>query len=139
MAITEIGGKPEPRRPVRVGARTRLERLRRDGAAHAILAAVAKSRRLGRKSILGAGRAAGTTFARQLAMYLIHVELGRPQDAVALMFGRERTTVSYACAAMERVRDDPKIEAEIAAIIAGATARRETPSAAPEMVLHHAA
>jgi chromosomal replication initiation ATPase DnaA len=54
--------------------------------------------------------------ARQLAMYLVHVLLSRPQDVVGVLFGRDRTTVAHACRVMEDRRDDPAIEAEIASI-----------------------
>jgi len=57
---------------------------------------------------------AGAARARQLAMYLTHVALGRSLAEVALAFGRDRTTVSYACAVIEDSRDDPAVEAEIA-------------------------
>jgi chromosomal replication initiation ATPase DnaA len=56
---------------------------------------------------------AGAARARQLAMYLCHVVLGRSLKDVGDAFGRDRTTVSYACAAIEDLRDDAAIEEEI--------------------------
>ena len=44
--------------------------------------------------------------ARHLAMYLMHVSLGRTMTDVAAMMGRARTTVSYACGLVEDMRDD---------------------------------
>ena len=50
-------------------------------------------------------------------MYLLHVLLGRTQAEIGLIFGRERSTVSYACQAIEMLRDeDLALEADIARI-----------------------
>ena len=54
--------------------------------------------------------------ARQLAMYLAHVMLGESLTSVGLAFGRDRTTVSYACNLIEDLRDDPRFEAEVSAL-----------------------
>lgn len=54
--------------------------------------------------------------ARQLAMYLAHVMLGESLTSVGLAFGRDRTTVSYACALIEDLRDDPRFDAEVSAL-----------------------
>jgi len=43
--------------------------------------------------------------ARQIAMYLLHVGLGRTAQDTAHMFHRDRSTVSYACARIEDLRD----------------------------------
>ncbi len=51
--------------------------------------------------------------ARQLAMYLAHVALGRSLSQVGEVFGRDRTTVSYACALIEDRRDDPTFDADV--------------------------
>lgn len=51
--------------------------------------------------------------ARQLAMYLTHVVLGQSLTAVGLAFGRDRTTVSYACALIEDMRDDPGFDQDV--------------------------
>ena len=48
--------------------------------------------------------------ARQLAMYLCHVILGETLTSVGHAFGRDRTTVSHACALIEDMRDDPKFD-----------------------------
>ena len=47
-----------------------------------------------------------TAGARQLAMYLCHVLLGMTLTQVGQFFGRDRTTVAYACALVEDMRDD---------------------------------
>lgn len=52
----------------------------------------------------------GTAFARQVAMYLAHVELGLSLTLVGDQFGRDRTTVSHACGRVEDRRDDPALD-----------------------------
>lgn len=49
-------------------------------------------------------------FARQVAMYLAHVTFGLTLTAVGRAFGRDRTTVSHACALIEDARDDPDFD-----------------------------
>lgn len=51
--------------------------------------------------------------ARQLSMYLAHVILGESLTAIGQAFGRDRTTVSYACALIEDLRDDPAFDAAV--------------------------
>jgi chromosomal replication initiation ATPase DnaA len=51
--------------------------------------------------------------ARQIAMYLTHVVMGQSLSAVGMAFGRDRTTVSYACALIEDMRDDQAFDAEL--------------------------
>jgi len=46
-------------------------------------------------------------------MYLSHVVLGQSLTAVGVAFGRDRTTVSYACALIEDMRDDPGFDDEV--------------------------
>jgi chromosomal replication initiation ATPase DnaA len=54
--------------------------------------------------------------ARQVAMYLAHVVFGHSLTEVGEIFGRDRTTVSYACALIEDLRDDRGFDAEICAL-----------------------
>lgn len=54
--------------------------------------------------------------ARQLAMYLSHVVLRRTLLEIGEAFGRDRTTVSYACALIEDLRDDPRFDDEVTAL-----------------------
>jgi len=51
--------------------------------------------------------------ARQLAMYLAHVVLGLSLSEIGELFGRDRTTVSYACALIEDMRDDQNFDDEV--------------------------
>lgn len=55
-----------------------------------------------------------TAETRQLAMYLAHVVYGCPLQDIAQIFGRNRSTVSHACALVEDRRDDPAFDAEVA-------------------------
>lgn len=50
---------------------------------------------------------APVAFARQVAMYLTHVVCGLSLTDVGTLFGRDRTTVAYACGLVEDRRDDP--------------------------------
>jgi chromosomal replication initiation ATPase DnaA len=54
--------------------------------------------------------------ARQLAMYLSHVVLGHTLADIGEVFGRDRTTVSYACALIEDMRDDPQFDDEVSGL-----------------------
>lgn len=54
--------------------------------------------------------------ARQLAMYLSHVVLGRTLMEIGDAFGRDRTTVSYACALIEDMRDNRLFDDEVSAL-----------------------
>jgi hypothetical protein len=55
------------------------------------------------------GRAA-VAFARQVAMYLAHVQFGLSLSQVGRLFRRDRTTVAHACAQVEDRRDDPRFD-----------------------------
>ena len=51
---------------------------------------------------------------RQIAMYVAHVELGLCMRDVGDGFGRDRTTVLYACHQVEDLRDDADFDAIVA-------------------------
>ena len=112
-------------RPLSRRSRYRLERLRVDPLAYALVARIARLRRVSLRDLMqgtrGTGNAAQT---RQLAMYLVHVLLSRPQDVVGELFDRDRTTVSHACIQMESLREENlSIGAEMARIEAEGWAR----------------
>jgi len=50
---------------------------------------------------------------RQLAMYMMHVVIGRSLTEVGRFFGRDRTTVSHACIRIEDLRDDLEFDEKI--------------------------
>ena len=54
--------------------------------------------------------------ARQVAMYVAHVVFGMSMERVGAAFGRDRSTVSYACRAMEDRRDDARFDRWIDAL-----------------------
>lgn len=51
-------------------------------------------------------RSPSAALARQVAMYVAHVAFGVKIADVGVCFGRDRTTVSYACNRVEDWRDD---------------------------------
>ena len=105
-------------RALKARSRYRLGRLRRDAVAYALVEMIVRLRRVALRDVLQGHRGVGNAaLTRQMAMYLVHVVLSRPQDVVGLLFDRERTTVSHACSAIETLReDDPAIDAELARI-----------------------
>ncbi|MCS6760322.1 MAG: hypothetical protein MO852_16385 [Candidatus Devosia euplotis] len=66
----------------------------------------------------------GTARARQLAMYLSHVVLGRSLTEIGDAFGRDRATGSHAYAVIEDMREDPAFDAEVCALEHRLEARR---------------
>lgn len=69
----------------------------------------------------------GVTRVRQVAMYVAHVALGLSMGEVARGFGRDRTTILYACHLVEDLRDDAEFDRIVATVerIAVAALRRE--------------
>jgi len=54
---------------------------------------------------------ASTAYARQLAMCAVYVGFGISLARMASAFGRDRSTVAYACHQIEDRRDDPALDA----------------------------
>ena len=54
---------------------------------------------------------AEVALARQLALYLCYVTLSLPMSRIGRLLGRDRSTVSHACAKIEDMRDDPVFDA----------------------------
>lgn len=108
-------GTLEGRRPRKLlpQSRIRLERLKQDRLAWSVGLHVAAMRSIGIRELLGGTRRGHVVLSRQIAIYLVHVLLGRSQEEVALLFSRARATVTYACATVETLRDDPQLDAEI--------------------------
>lgn len=55
-------------------------------------------------------------FARQVAIYVAHVQLGLTLTEAARMFGRDRTTAAHACHTVEDRRDNRLIDQKLEAI-----------------------
>jgi chromosomal replication initiation ATPase DnaA len=112
------------------GGRLRFQTLRSDPEVFLLTQLVAQERGVSMTKLLrrsrGSGRAAS---ARQLAIYLSHVLLERPQDVVAYLFSRDRSTVVHSVNAVEDRRDNAKLETEIVRL----EARLRECQTAPEM------
>lgn len=79
-----------------------------------VIALVAREKDVPRRLLTHRSRCrAKAAEARHLAMYLSYVVLGRTLAEIGGEFGRDRTTVSYACAHIEDMRDDPAFDAEV--------------------------
>lgn len=103
-----------------------FEPRRRDSAGWCLLRFVAAARGVPTRQLLAPSRGeADVAQARQLAMYLMHVVLGRVYLDVGRFFGRDRTTVSYACALIEDMRDDAEFDAEVSRLERRLAMRRE--------------
>lgn len=86
----------------------------KDRAAIVVLDLVAEARGLSSNLLMHPSRGmAAIASARQLAMYLVHVLLGRTLTEVGRLFGRDRTTVAHACTLIEDRRDEAPLEREI--------------------------
>lgn len=110
-ATNAAGGNPATRgRPV-------IGPLSHDSAARSVLSEVARDFEVDESQLLSTERCtAPIALARQVAMYLMHVELGRQMSEVGRLLGRDRTTVSHACAHVEDRREDAGFDARIDAI-----------------------
>jgi len=94
-----------------------FHRIECESACRFVEALVATALGIGVSAIRAGGRgSAAEAAARQMAMYLAHVELGLSLSRVGASFGRDRTTVAHACARMEDRRDDPRFERMIACL-----------------------
>ena len=79
-----------------------------------VVALVSKEKNVSPQILLHPSRCrADAARARQLAMYLAHVVLGQSLTAIGNAFGRDRTTVSYACGLIEDMRDDRQFDDEV--------------------------
>lgn len=86
----------------------------RDREAAKVVKLVARDKQVPMQMLLHRSRGrAGVAATRQLAMYLTHVMLGRTLTDVGELFGRDRTTVSHACALVEDKRDLPRFDADV--------------------------
>ncbi|MDZ7629083.1 MAG: helix-turn-helix domain-containing protein [Parvularculaceae bacterium] len=63
--------------------------------------------------VRASARKSDVAFARQLAMYLCHVAANMSLREISNAFGRDRTTVSHACHAIEDRRDCPTFDRQI--------------------------
>lgn len=105
MRIETLHGNGRPERPLR---------MREDAGLAQVLALISREKNIPIRLLVHVSRCqADTARARQLAMYLAHVSKGISLTAIGAAFGRDRTTVSYACSLIEDLRDDAKFDAEL--------------------------
>lgn len=116
MEMGEGSGEVEPRRAGRVAF-----------GLSDVLAVVARECNVPIRLLVHASRCrAEAARARQMAMYLAHVVKGISLTAIGSAFGRDRTTVSYACGLIEDLRDDPALDATLDRLEAELNAMEET-------------
>ena len=60
--------------------------------------------------VMGGARDPRSALARMAAMYVAHVAFGMNTTRVGFAFGRDRSTVTYACRLMEDRRDDARFD-----------------------------
>ena len=118
-------------RPLVRKSRRRYEKLRQDPLAQALVMRLAHQHRVSLRDLMQGGRGSGnSSHTRQMAMYLCYVLLRRTQEQLGELFGRDRRTVSHACAAIESQREtDRKLDRELIAFEAEGwveAARRDT-------------
>jgi hypothetical protein len=108
--LVQAGEAPASRLRTR-GRLLRLDPRRADPRGWRLAELVAVERGVSLKALFQPDRGqADIALARQLAMYLMHVEFGRLYADVGRFFHRDRTTVSHACALIEDLRDDPEFD-----------------------------
>jgi chromosomal replication initiation ATPase DnaA len=78
-----------------------------------ILEVVGKALEVPVEVLLDRSRPSDVAHARQIAIYLVHTCLHRTILDAAKIFGRDRTTGSYACARVEERREDPAFDRAI--------------------------
>jgi chromosomal replication initiation ATPase DnaA len=114
--------------------RTVQRRLsRRDRRALRVLTAVAEARDVPVEMLFANSRCRGNiALARQLAMYVMHVALGRSIIAVAKLFDRHASTVLHSCYVIEDRRDDEAFDLLVSDLEAQATAPHRNHGAVEE-------
>ena len=72
---------------------------------------------------------AEVAFARQVAIYLVHVRLGLTYAAAGRFFGRDRTTAAYACRVIEERREESALDSLIDCLERAIDVRRQADAA----------
>lgn len=86
-------------------------------AGEIVLGVAARAFCVSREQLLAKSRCQRhVAFARQVAMYLTHTVFGGTYQEAGDIFGRERTTVAYACSLVEDERDDPDLDRKLEAL-----------------------
>lgn len=99
------------------GERTAPPALERKQAlCHRAAGAVSVMLQVPVRDIMGRTRTSRASRARQVAMYVANVVYGVGLTDCARAFGRDRSTVSYACHRVEDERDDPHFDGRLDAL-----------------------
>jgi chromosomal replication initiation ATPase DnaA len=116
------------------GSRPFQRRLaRRDPRVAKLLECVALERGVPVEMLIARSRCrAHIAVARRLAMYLMHVTLGRPILSVAKLFGRHVSSVMRGCYAIEDGREDEAFDRLVSGLEATVRAANENRTAAGE-------
>jgi len=89
-------------------------KIRGENKAWVLVQIVAQSHGVTVKEIFHHSRSRAPIAAtRQLAMYLMHVVLGRTLTDVGEFFRRDRTTVAHACRLVEDMRDSKEFDEQV--------------------------
>jgi chromosomal replication initiation ATPase DnaA len=95
----------------------RLRRVRADRDAADMLALIRQELAVDPEAMLSRGRGnALAALSRQLLIYLLHVHRGRTYRDIAALVGRDRTTITHACAIIEDRREDPAFDETVGRI-----------------------
>jgi chromosomal replication initiation ATPase DnaA len=89
---------------------------RKQALCHRAAGAVSVMLQVPLRDIMSRSRAARISRARQIAMYVSNVVFGVGMTECARAFGRDRSTVSYACHRVEDERDDPTLDGRLDAL-----------------------
>lgn len=104
----EYASTPPPRPAVTIA---------RDEGAALVEQVVLKAFGLEGESLTGMRRGrAAIAFARQVAIYVLHIHLGLSLTLSARAYGRDRTTAAHACRVVEDRRDDGRVDGLIGVI-----------------------
>lgn len=110
-----LDSRPEERRSVAAKHRTAIDEAALDAAvleqivlrAFGLDASTLRTRRRGRAAV---------AFARQVAIYVLHVRMGISVTRAARIFGRDRRTAAHAVRVVEDRRDDGRIDALVGTV-----------------------
>ena len=86
----------------------------RQKAADLVISVTGRAFEVSRTALMAKSRSrTEIAFARQVAMYLLHIVFGLTYKDTGDCFGRERTTVAYACSSVEDSRDDIDLDRKL--------------------------
>ena len=88
-----------------------IQTSKRQMLASLITRIVAGEYRISLKRLFAGGRGnKKESLARHITVYLLHTLLSLSYKEISFVFGKDRTSISYACRIIEDLRDDPRFE-----------------------------